>query len=210
MLLALTCVAVSTSRAVAEERSASPTVIIVQGAAGEDSFGEQFTQWRTRWEKAGKKGGANVTAIVPQQGRDELIAALDAAGKQPGELWLVLIGHGTYDGKTARFNLAGPDVSADELAAWLPADKPVAVINCSSCSGPFISKLAVPGPPAAANAPGTPGAADLPAMRTGRRVVITATKSGSEVNFARFGDHLSRAIDCCEAAGADRRRHTSR
>ncbi len=201
MLLALTCVAVSTSRAVAEERSASPTVIIVQGAAGEDSFGEQFTQWRTRWEKAANKGGAKVTALVPQQGRDELKAALDAAGKQPGELWLVLIGHGTYDGKTARFNLAGPDVSADELAAWLPVDKPVAVINCASSSGPFISKLAVPGPPAAANAPGTPGApgtagaADLPAMRTGRRIVITATKSGSEVNFARFGDHLSRAID---------------
>lgn len=173
---------VAPTRAADEGPVASATVIIVQGAAGEDSFGQQFTQWRTRWESAAKKGGAKVVAIVPEQGRDALKAALETAAKQPGEVWLVLIGHGTYDGKTARFNLAGPDVSADELAAWLPVDKPVAVINCSSSSGPFISKLALPGGAAATNA-------------LTRRIVITATKSGSEVNFARFGDYLSRAID---------------
>ena len=33
------------------------------------------------------------------------------------ELWIVFIGHGTFDGRSAKFNLRGPDISADELAA---------------------------------------------------------------------------------------------
>jgi hypothetical protein len=84
----------------------------------------------------------------------------------------VLIGHGTFAGQTAKFNLRGPDVAADELAEWLrECRRPLAVINCSSASGPFLNALSAPG-----------------------RVVITATKSGHEANYARFGDYLSRAI----------------
>ncbi len=87
-------------------------------------------------------------------------------------LWLVLIGHGTFDGREAKFNLRGPDVADRELAEWLrPFTRPVAVVNCASSSGPFVKQLAAPG-----------------------RVVITATRSGSEHNYARFGDYLSAAI----------------
>jgi hypothetical protein len=93
--------------------------------------------------------------------------------KQPAApLWLVLIGHGTFDGKTARFNLRGQDVSAGELKAWLaPLESQIAVINCASCSGPFLAELTGP-----------------------NRVIITATKSGHEYNFAHFGEYLSAAI----------------
>ena len=80
------------------------------------------------------------------------------------ELWLVLIGHGTFDGKEAKFNLRGPDLSATDLAEWLkPFRRPVVVINCASSSSPFINKLSAPG-----------------------RVIVTATKSGYEQNYARF------------------------
>lgn len=163
-----------------------PTLILVQGAAGADEYGTQFTQWRTRWQQAGEKGGAKVIFIGPggkapaeadsnqvSDDRIRLEKTLAAEAKEsPRELWLVLIGHGTYDGKLARFNLEGPDVSADELAAWLkPVERPVAIINCASSSGPFMAKL------------------------TGEnRVIVTATRSGHELNFARFGDHLSSAI----------------
>ncbi|HEY1068315.1 MAG TPA: hypothetical protein VGE52_19475, partial [Pirellulales bacterium] len=89
--------------------------------------------------------------------------------------WLVLIGHGTFDGKTARFNLRGPDVSADELKGWLPAAEalggPLAIVDCTSCSGPFLAALSGP-----------------------NRVVAVATKSGHEYNFARFGDYFSSAL----------------
>ena len=86
-------------------------------------------------------------------------------------LWLVLIGHGTFDGQTAKFNLRGPDLSADDLAEWLkPLNRPLAVIDCSSERS--VPERAV-GP---------------------KRVVITATKSGFEQNYARFGDYLAAAI----------------
>jgi len=92
-------------------------------------------------------------------------------------LWLVLIGHGTFDGKEAKFNLRGPDCSASELAGWLqPFHRPVAVVNTASASGPFINKLSAPG-----------------------RVVITATRSGNENNYARFGQYLAEAITDPEA-----------
>src|SRR5947199_396253 len=56
----------------------------------------------------------------------------------PAALWLVLIGHGSFDGKEARFNLRGPDVTATELALWLrPFRRPLAVIDTSSSSAPF-------------------------------------------------------------------------
>ena len=159
--------------------AAAPTVIVIEGAAGADEFAPQFAQWRQRWEKAVRSAEATLITIgVAKEQADksdkelvkESLAAL--AGKSSDEVWMVLLGHGTYDGKTARFNLRGPDVSADELATWLePVERPVAVINCSSSSGPFISKLS-----------------------RVNRVVLSATRSGSEINFSRFGGFLSQAI----------------
>jgi hypothetical protein len=89
-----------------------------------------------------------------------------------GELWIVFIGHGTYDGRTAKFNLRGPDISADDLAAALNScQRPLAVLDCSSSSGPFITALS-----------GT------------NRIIVTATRSGSEVNATRFGNYFAHAI----------------
>ena len=43
---------------------------------------------------------------------DQLKALIQAEPKDgPQPFWLVLIGHGTFDGHEARFNLRGPDGS---------------------------------------------------------------------------------------------------
>ena len=158
----------------AAEPSSRPTVIVVVGAAGSDEYGPQFATWADRWEAAAKRGGATVKKVSETlNSRDLLKDALVAAASEEGApLWLVLIGHGTFDGKTARFNLVGPDVSSTELAEWCQSlARPLAAIDCTSSSGPFLKALAGP-----------------------ERVVITATKSGQEKNFARFGDYLSSAV----------------
>jgi hypothetical protein len=156
-----------------------PTVLVVVGAEGTEEYGRQFRQWAGRWKDAAERGHASFAAIgLDEPGetsdRDLLqrrLADETAAGGQE-VLWLVLIGHGTFDGKAAKFNLRGPDVSSSELAAWLASfERPLAVINCASASGPFINDLSGP-----------------------NRVIITATKSGFEHNFARLGDYLSAAI----------------
>jgi hypothetical protein len=163
-------------------QSATPTadrqsVIVVVGAPGEEEYGRSFTQWAASWEKAAKEGGAQCTVIGLDSGgsntdREQLQKQLAAEPKEGAELWLVLIGHGTFDGKEAKFNLRSNDVATTDLLGWLqPFRRPVAVINTASASAPFLQKLS-----------------------STNRVVITATRSGSEVNFARFGQYLSTAI----------------
>ena len=162
----------------AEPPDAEPaTVLVVVGAAGEDEFGKAFSESAARWEKAAGQAGAKVVTIglappghVPD--RERLQQALAAAEKESGDLWLVLLGHGTFDGKEAKFNLRGPDFSATELAGWLkPLHRPVAVIDTASCSSPFIKAISGEG-----------------------RIIITATRSGHEQNYTRLGQYLSESI----------------
>lgn len=154
------------------------TLVLVIGAAGESEYGEQFSAWVDLWKQAAAKGGLQTSIIGgdtnnPENDLTRLLAVLtNEAAKPAGELWLVFIGHGTYDGHSAKFNLRGPDISATDLAVALkPCLRPLAVIDCASASGPFINALSGP-----------------------NRVIITATRSGSEVNATRFGGYLAKAI----------------
>ncbi|MBT4866173.1 MAG: hypothetical protein HON53_13805 [Planctomycetaceae bacterium] len=170
-----------TSPPVRADDVAKQSVVVVVGATGAPEYEKEFTGWAEQWKTAATKGGADFVLIGTDENaakpqaldRDRLKNILErAADTTDQELWLVLIGHGTFDGRTARFNLRGPDVSATDLAEWLkPLKRPVAVVNCGSASGPFVNKLS------AAN-----------------RVIVTAAKSGSEQNFARFGKYLSASI----------------
>jgi hypothetical protein len=154
------------------------TLIIVVGVPGEEAYATAFAAEAGRWEKAGAQGGARCVVIGrgpagTTSDRDRLAQALEAEPRGgPGKLWLVLIGHGSFDGEEAKFNLRGPDFSATELALWLKAfHRPLAVIDTSSSSAPFLAKLSGPG-----------------------RVIVTATRSGEEHNYARFGQYLAEAI----------------
>jgi len=154
------------------------TVFVVVGAAGEAEYGSNFVHQTDLWKKACAQAQCS-TGVLGLGGNsatndlDRLKQELEREPKDgPGQLWIVLIGHGTFDGKEARFNLRGPDVSATDLAAWLkPFHRPLAVINTASSSGPFLAKLS-----------GT------------NRVIITATRSGYEQYYTRLGEHLAEAI----------------
>jgi hypothetical protein len=163
----------------AKPATTAPVFVIVNGAAGEEQYGQVFTRQMAAWEKAAAAAGARAIVV----GRDspgpaadrtlleQALAAEPRDGNHP--LWLVLIGHGTFDKREARFNLRGDDVTATDLAAWLqPIQRPLAVINTTSASAPFVAKLSAPG-----------------------RIVITATRSGNERNYTRFGASLAGALD---------------
>jgi len=159
------------------------TVIVVVGAPGEEEYGRSFSEWAGALSKAAAEAGAKPVVIGLQtntaaEDREQLQQALAAEPKEgTAELWFVLIGHGTFDGREAKFNLRSNDVAATELANWLqPFRRPLAIINTASASAPFLQKLS-----------GT------------NRVVVTATRSGSEVNYARFGQYFSAAVGDLEA-----------
>ena len=155
------------------------TLIVVAGAAGEREFGEQFQASAKRWQDFATKQGWHLVALgsstaESKNDHDLLKQTIEKSVSMPpeAELWLVLIGHGTFAANVAKFNLVGPDVSATELSEWLkPVKAKCLIMNCSSSSGPFVTALG------------------------GRnRVVVTATRSGAEQNFSRFGTYLSEAI----------------
>ncbi len=105
----------------------APTLIVVMGAPGEEEYTRQFKKWSGQWGEAAQKAkatlhtigiGDKITSDKPDKEQlRKLIVAQPRNDAEP--LWLVLIGHGTYDGKSAKFNLRGPDLSASELAQWL-------------------------------------------------------------------------------------------
>ena len=177
-VLVFTFLLFAVSSAKGDAQADRATVIVGVGAAGEEDFGREFVKWAYLWARASDQAGAKcvVTGVGPTNATTDLALLKQALTNEPtnstAELWLVLIGHGTFDGKEARFNLRGPDLSATELAGWLkPFRRPVIVINCASSSSPFIHTLSTPG-----------------------RVIVTATKSGYEQNYARFGQFIATAI----------------
>ena len=155
------------------------TVLVVVGAEGLEEFREPFRTWAERWKAAAALGGADCHVIgtglesepADRDRLKELLVRNAASSSEP--LWLVLIGHGTFNGKVAKFNLRGPDLSSVELAELLKGvSRPLAIADCTSCSAPFLSDLSGRG-----------------------RVVLTATRSGHEYNLSRFGDYLSASIN---------------
>ncbi len=108
--------------------------------------------------------------------REEIRAKFTALSQQmkPADaLVLVLIGHGTYDGLEYKFCVPGSDITGAELAAMLdklPATRQL-VANTTSASGGSIE-----------------------ALRRPNRIVIAATKSGSEKNATVFGRYFAEAL----------------
>lgn len=195
LLVCVLSVPLQTTRLRGED-STRPELLLVMGAPGLREYEPVFREWADRWITAAKLADADlVTVGLPsstepstdtnfdgensETERDRLLHALAAASisKSREPLWLIFIGHATWDQKTARLNLNGPDVSADEMAAALAGcSRPVIAAFCSSSSSPFLNALSARG-----------------------RVIITATRDGTQSQYSRFGDAFSAAITSTEA-----------
>jgi len=151
------------------------TVIIAVGASGEETYSGPFSTWAANWQKAGDAAGAHLITLRDGQhdARDQMQKALNDEPKEStAPLWIVMLGHGSFDGREAKFNLTGDDLSASDLAAWLkPFQRTVVVICGFSASGAFLKPLSAPG-----------------------RIIVTATKNGAENNYSRLGGYLSETI----------------
>ncbi|MFL3666641.1 MAG: hypothetical protein ACJ06V_08680, partial [Verrucomicrobiota bacterium] len=157
-------------------------VMIITGAGGEEEYTELFAKWGGDLAKAFDGNAAEMVHITNKPGdiggRKTVESTLNKWVEKPDvEIWILLVGHGTFDGKMAKFNLVGNDASDADFKHWLkPHRGPLVFINTSSCSAPFIRTLSGP-----------------------NRVVATATKSGYEQNFCRFGGYMAAALGHAEA-----------
>ncbi len=155
-------------------------LIVVVGAAGSQEYELEFEEWSRPWCELAKLRRWKLTLIGTNESSfDPTLTARDALQRTIGEhtsptqrMWIVLLGHGTASKGTAKFNLVGPDVSAKELSDWLKSVSCQTVfVNCSSASAPFLTELGGK-----------------------NRILLTATRAGSEINFSRFGKFLSRSV----------------
>jgi hypothetical protein len=150
--------------AAAEDRYA----IIVAGASGGQAYAQQYKTWTTSLaqvlvERLGFEPGRITTlsetpepsSAATAANLRRIIAERRSQLKPDDLLLLFLIGHGTFDGVDAKFNLVGPDLEAAEWAALLRGlPGRLVIVNGAAASSPFIERLAGP-----------------------RRIVISATDS---------------------------------
>ncbi|MEZ5301416.1 MAG: hypothetical protein R3F11_12315 [Verrucomicrobiales bacterium] len=155
------------------------TWIVAPGLEGAPEYGERIREAAAAWQKAASEAGAEFRGIDDGQGAtaEALKAAVEAEAARPaaeaGRLWIILIGHGSYDGRSAKFNVIGPDVAPGDLAGWLgESGRPAAVLALFASSSPFL---------------------DLGAGR-GDRLAVSATKSPAEQNYAYFAEHFAKAL----------------
>jgi len=151
--------------------------VTISGLGGEPDYEQRFKMWAEDIDSSLKKagGGAEVATLV-NPSREQVrarFADLSRAVKADDALVVMLIGHGTYDGTEYKFNLTGPDLSGAELAAMMdrvPATRQC-VVDMTSSSGGAIEVLRGP-----------------------TRIVITATKTGTEKNATVFARYWAEAL----------------
>lgn len=206
---ALTTAQEATPAPVAAEPKAKPPpasepgrdldLVIVVGAEGAAEYGAKFIAQAQAWQEAGRKARAASVHVVgltstPDAAKDGTAAApLDdlatlqrtlepLIAKKDGALWLVLIGHGTFDGRETKFNLRGPDLAAKSLGGLLqPLKRELVFINLAPASAGF-----------------------LPPLAGANRVIVSATKSPDEIYHTRFGDFFTPALTGDLTADLDR------
>ena len=131
--------------------------LIVTGASGSATFTEDHDRWRAalvttlRNRSVFDDDHLIVLAETPGPGigrasREGVRQAAEQLAGRMGEdavLYVVLIGHGSFDGIDAKFNLVGPDLEAaewDALLSRLPGR--LVFVNTTSASFPFLERLA--------------------------------------------------------------------
>jgi len=170
-------------------------LLVVTGVPGDEEHAKQFEKWATAFVDAAKKKDAvpeaNITVLADRaatkEGVEAAFAKLGSRVKPTDAVVVLLIGHGSFNGTQAAFNLPGPDLTAPDwarLLGRLPSQR-VAFIDTSSASGAFLPAVAAPG-----------------------RVVITATKTGGERNETVFPEFFVAAF-ADPAADRDRNGHVS-
>jgi len=191
-LIGLACFAVfGLARPVAAQDT---HLIVIVGAGGDDEHSTRFHKWASDVVDAAKKRGVSdavylgekqdpgVTARATKENVTKAFQDAAKRAKTEDELFVLLIGHGSFDGKIGAFNILGPDLTAGDYATLLDLFKTqkISFVNTASASGAFLQALAGP-----------------------NRAIVAATKTGGERNETRFPEFFVEALNG-EAADTDR------
>ena len=179
----------------AQKSGLNKVAVIINGAGGEPAYAKQFAEWTADLNSVLSQrygfDSRQIRVLSEKQATAEEVkrtfTALKSELDANNVVFLFLIGHGSFDGKEAKFNLVGPDLSAadyNQLLTALPTRR-IAVFNMSSASGEFVKPLSAKG-----------------------RIVVTATRNGQETNATRFPGFFIAALKATDG-DTDQDGHTS-
>lgn len=166
--------------------SADTYGVVVNGLGGEAKYSESFSNTAAGYADALgtlNNGENHVVLLGESAGRQDILDAIRQQGAliksgSADVFALMLVGHGTADGISWRFNIKGPDITTEDLVAVMneiPASRQLLVL-ASSASGAALKVLSQPS-----------------------RIVVTATKSGGELNAVRFPGFFAEALQSSHA-----------
>ena len=179
-------------------------LLIVVGLGGDAETAKTFHRWSNTLAEASERLGVTSDRLVylvgePVEGdarvsgratKEEVTKALTtfAGAAGPSDLvFVALIGHGQWDGRSAKFNMPGPDMGPEDfdvLLKKLPT-KQIVFVNTASSSAPFLEALSGPG-----------------------RTIVSATRSGAEHYTTLFGGFFVDALNS-PSADADKNKRVS-
>src|ERR1051326_4950874 len=165
---------------------ADSSALILRGVSGDEDHEAKFAKWAAGTQKAliDKFGFSadRVTVLIDKQTAQAEIQKAFVTLKQQlkaGEtFFLFLIGHGSGDNGQYKFNIFGPDYTADDY------NKLLATLNV----GRIVIVAATPASGAA-----------LEKFGGKNRIVITATRSGQEGNDVVFYDYFLEGLQSTAA-----------
>lgn len=160
--------------------------LIVSGATGGQEYAAQYMAWQDALKRIfTERFKMDPTSVLLLAEGDDpaltssadnvrkAVAQTQAKMSREDLLVIILIGHGTFDGVDAKFNLVGRDLESAEWAAMLrPVPGTVVVVNTTAGSFPFIERLAGP-----------------------RRIVVTATDSVAQRFDTVFPEYFVKAFE---------------
>ncbi len=161
--------------------------VIVSGASGGADYAAQLAGWRQAMALAltsrfGFQAG-QIFQLVDETAREsgtpataenvrKLFTTLKGQTQKDDIVLVVLLGHGTFDGTQAKFNLVGPDLTAADWSVMLgTVPGRMVVVNTTEASAPFVQALAERG-----------------------RVVITATETAAQRYATVFPDYFAKSL----------------
>jgi len=154
--------------------------VVIAGLGGEPDYEQRFTAAAKQLDKTFKASGATVhtSLLTGDQATSfhlkEVLQSVAGAARPDDDFVLILIGHGSFDGATYKFNLPGPDISAPEIADLCNRIRThrQLIVDTTSASG---------------------GA--IPTLQRQGRAIVTATKSGTEKNATVFARYWVEALE---------------
>lgn len=162
--------------------------VIVCGSGGGEPYVERFEMWGQRLQKVlvdqmGQEGesvhlltelGNGAQGVSSLGEIKKVFRRMGQVVTKQDDVFIYLIGHGSYRRGIAKLNIPGDDVTADHLRDWMNAwsARRVVVINAASTSAAFVNVLSGNG-----------------------RIICTSTRSAEERNATRFMGFFIQALE---------------